>query len=47
MSSKTKKARGSIARIEQATFRRFADSVNVCPLKLRWKIAIKILLKKL
>lgn len=47
MSSRTKRQKKWVAESERATFRRFADFVNVCPFGLRFKIAIKIICKKL
>lgn len=47
MSSKAKKSRQVVAQAEKATFRRFADYVDICPFRLRLKIAIKIIFKKL
>ena len=47
MSSRAKKGRRVVAQVETATFRRFADMVDVCPFRLRIKIAIKIIFKKL
>ena len=42
-----KKLRKEIKRVQVGNFSEFADTINSAPLKLRIKIAVKILRKKL
>ena len=46
-SKQVKKIRKIIKKEQVGSFQEFADTINTAPLKLRVKIAFKILIKKL
>ena len=46
-SKQVKKLRKVIRKEQVGSFQEFADTINTAPLKLRVKIAFKILIKKL